>query len=155
MGSQGQEDNFQDAGTGGDEIPEFTGSDVVDRNTRVISLNLFEILQNPDAPQWDSGSVLLNDGYLFQLWSYISPAPENRENESLEDFTARQRLARTARLNLLANRARRTRDALKAYEEANPPVLLWKYNMVILSTKARGAFYNYDTDISMHRASLQ
>ena len=121
MGSQGQEDNFQDAGTGGDEIPKFTGSDVVDRNTRVISLNLFEILQNPDAPQWDFGSVLLNDGYLFQLWSDIFPAPENRENESLEDFTARQRLARTARLNLLANRARRTRDALKAYEEANPP----------------------------------
>ena len=116
----------------------------------------FEILQDPDAPQWDSGSVLLNDGYLFQLSSAISPEPVNGENESLADFTARQRVARTARINLLANRARRTRDALKAYEEANPPpVLLWKYNMVILSTKARGAFYNYDTDISMHRASFQ
>ena len=41
MGSQGQEENFHDAsGTGGDEVTEFTGSDVVDRNTRVISQNL-------------------------------------------------------------------------------------------------------------------
>ena len=120
MGSQGQEENFHDA-PGGDEGMEFTGSDVVDRNTRVVSQNLFEILQDPDAPQWDSGSVLLNDGYLFQLWSDISPEPVSGENETLADFTARQRVARTARITLLANRARRTADAQKAHEDSRPP----------------------------------
>ena len=78
-------------------------------------------MQDPDAPQWDSGSVLLNDGYLFQLSSAISPEPVNGENESLADFTARQRVARTARINLLANRARRTADTQKAYEDNRPP----------------------------------
>ena len=50
--SQGQQENVHDAtGQGGvDEIPEFVGSDVVDRNTRVISQNLVEILTDPDAP---------------------------------------------------------------------------------------------------------
>ena len=78
-------------------------------------------MQDPDAPQWDSGLVLLNDGYLFQLSSAISPEPVNGENESLADFTARQRVARTARINLLANTARRTADTQKAYEDNRPP----------------------------------
>ena len=47
----------------GDEIPEFVGSDVVTRNTRVISQNLFEILTDTDARQWDDGWVMLADGY--------------------------------------------------------------------------------------------
>ena len=45
----------------------------------------------------------------------------NGENESLADFTARQRVARTARITLLANRARRTADTQKAYEDNRPP----------------------------------
>ena len=69
-------------------------ADVVDRNTRVISQNLVEILTDPDAPQWDSGTVILPDGYQFQLWSAINREPLNGENESLPDFTARQRAAR-------------------------------------------------------------
>ena len=74
---------FQDAG--GDE--EYTGSDVVDRHTRVISDDIFKILRDPDAREWDSDAVLLNDGYRLQLWSDHSPAPLGRENESLVDFT--------------------------------------------------------------------
>ena len=121
--SQGQQENVHDAtGQGGvDEIPEFVGSDVVDRNTRVISQNLVEILTDQDAPQWDSGTVILPDGYQFQLWSAINREPVNGENESLADFTARQLAARTDRIILLANRAQRTLNAQRDYPPQAPP----------------------------------
>ena len=48
-----------------DEIPEFVGSDVVTRNTRVISQNPIEILTDTNARQWDDGWVMLADGYQF------------------------------------------------------------------------------------------
>ena len=50
-----------------EEIPEFVGSDVVTRNTRIISQNLVEILTDTDARQWDDGWVMLADGYQFNL----------------------------------------------------------------------------------------
>ena len=83
--------------------------------------DIFEILRDPDAREWDSGAVLLNDGYRLQLWSDHTPAPLGHDNESLEDFTTRQRAARTARINILANRAERTGAARKTYEEAFLP----------------------------------
>ena len=45
----------------------------------------------------------------------------SNKNESLVDFTARQRIARTARINILANRAERTGASHRTYEEAYPP----------------------------------
>ena len=111
VGSQAdpREGQGQAQGLGGDEVPDnnaqFEGSDIVNRNTRVISQNLIEILSNSDAPQWDDGWVPLADGYRFRLWSNTNPEPTEREHENMEDFTARQRAARRDRITLLANRA--------------------------------------------------
>ena len=104
----------------GDEVPEFVGSDVVTRNTRVISQNLVEILTDTDARQWDDGWVMLADGYQFNLWSHTNPEPVERPNETMDAFIARQRTARLDHLNLLANRAQRTVAAQQAHEEAFP-----------------------------------
>ena len=109
-------------GQGGDDVieEEFVGSDRVTRNTRIISQNLVEILTDTDAAQWDDGWVMLADGYQFNLWSHIHPEPMERQGETMEAFTVRQRQARLERLTLLANRARRTGDAQLAHEEAFP-----------------------------------
>ena len=85
-----------------DEAPEFVGSDVVTRNTRVISQNLVEILTDTNAQQWDDGWVLLADSYQFRLWSHTNPEPIERDGESIDAFTARQRAARRDRITLLA-----------------------------------------------------
>ena len=121
-----QGDQQQANGQGGEnvmeeEIPEFVGSDVVTRNSRVISQNIAGILADPDASQWDNGLVVLADSYQFNLWSDINPEPVNRPNETMEAFTARQRAARLDRINLLANRAQRTINAQKAHDDAFPP----------------------------------
>ena len=105
-----------------DDSREFEGSDVVPRNTRVISQNLIEILTDTNARQWDDGWVRLADGYQFRLWSSTNPEPTERENENIDDFTARQRAARCDRITLLANRAERTLAAQQAHEAALPPV---------------------------------
>ena len=105
-----------------DDAREFEGSDVVTRNTRVISQNLIEILTDTNARQWDDGWVRLADGYQFRLWSSTNPEPTERENENIDDFTARQRAARRDRITLLANRAERTLAAQQAHEAALPPV---------------------------------
>ena len=117
----------QGQGPGGDEVPDnnaqFEGSDIVNRNTHVISQNLIDILSNSDAPQWDDGWVPLADGYRFRLWSTTNPEPTEREHENMGDFTARQQTARRDRIILLANRAERTLAAQQAHEASLPPVL--------------------------------
>ena len=54
--------SFHDADApGGDDDEERTGSDVVDWTTRVISIDIYDLLQNPDVPEWDSGTVILEE----------------------------------------------------------------------------------------------
>jgi hypothetical protein len=106
-----------------DEALEFVGSDVVTRNTRVISQNLIEILTDTNSRQWDDGWVLLADGYQFRLWSNTNLEPIERDGESIDEFTACQRAARRDRITLLANRAERTLAAQQAHEADLPPVL--------------------------------
>ena len=118
--------------TGGDDDGESgQDSDVVDWNTLVISMELCTLLQNPDAAEWDSGTVVLDDGRQMQLWSEHSPAPTSLPNESLLDFTARQRLARTERIEILANRAERIHAARKTHRESQQQPWTSRSNSVI------------------------
>ena len=103
----------------GDEPTERVGSDVVTLDTRILSPNIIEILQNLEARQWDDGWVTLSDGFQFLLWSAIHPEPKENVGEAMEAFIPRQRAARLARLTILANRAQRTMDARRAHGEAH------------------------------------
>ena len=69
---------------GGDNEEGTPGSDVVDWTTRVISMDIYDVLQNPDAPEWDSGTVLLEDGNQLHLWSEHSPAPASLPNSQMK-----------------------------------------------------------------------
>ena len=51
--------SFHDAG--GEDEEERTGYDVFDWTTRVISIDIYDLLQNPDVPEWDSGTVILEE----------------------------------------------------------------------------------------------
>ena len=50
--SQGGSFHNADA-QGGEDEEERTGSDVVVWTTGVISMDIYDLLQNPDAPEWD------------------------------------------------------------------------------------------------------
>ena len=90
--------------TGGEEDAD---SGVIGADSRVITMDLYNILQNPRSPEWDAGMAELPDGQPFQLWSAVSPEPTILEGETQEVFTERLYTARKARAHILANRARR------------------------------------------------
>lgn len=110
--------------TGGNE-GDGADSEVVDLNSRVISQNIFNILQNPTAAEWDLGTVNQPDGNPFDMWSNHSPAPTQGREEMQAAFTLWLHAARLERSQVLANRAERQEAALKTHCESfqQPPPL--------------------------------
>ena len=112
-----QDSLHSDAGGEGD-----TDSGVVG----VITMDLYNILQNPRSPEWDAGTVDLLDGQPFELWSTVSPEPTITEGETQEAFTEQLHTARKERAQTLANRAR-SHEGLERpgrQEAANPAATL-------------------------------
>ena len=103
--------------TGGNE-GDGADSEVVDLNSRVISQNIFNILQNPAAAKWDLGTVNQPDGNPFDMWSNHSPAPTQGREEMQAAFTLWLHAARLERSQVLANRAERQEAALKTHCES-------------------------------------
>ena len=80
------DDRFSNPAGEDDDGQSGQDSDVVDWNTRVISIELCALLQNTDAAEWDSGTVVLDDGCQMQLWSEHSRAPTSLPNKALPFF---------------------------------------------------------------------
>ena len=84
-------------------------------NSMGLSRELLKLLYDPNALEWDSGVVTLGNGHKFALWSPHDPAPESKEGEGIDEFTARQISARQRRQAILANRAQRIDEARRIY----------------------------------------
>ena len=116
-----RQDSLQgDAGGEGD-----TDSGVVGVDSRVITMNLYNILQNPRSPEWDAGTVDLLDGQPFELWSTVSSDPTITEGETQEAFTERLHTAQKKsepKLLLIGRRVIRvSRDLVARRQPTLPP----------------------------------
>ena len=134
MSDHEEEENYRDPdGEGNDDERESQDSERVDFTTPALTMRLVAILQNVDAPEWDSGTVYLDNGQVFLLWSDHSPAPTNLPNERLDAFTARQRTARGQRIEILSQRAQRIHGERRIQREArrDPPPRISRSNSVV------------------------
>ena len=108
----GQGESHQDARSGG-------ASEHVNHASLSLFMEQVGILHNPDAPEWDSGFMTLDNGQQMPLWSDYATAPTSNVGEDQAAFMARQRITRQKRAEILANLARHTEEACKVYRHFN------------------------------------
>ena len=122
MSQHEEEEEYRDpAGEGENDERGSQDSETVDFTTPALTMRLVAILQNLDAPEWDSGTVYLDNGQAFSLWSGHSPAPTNLLNERMEEFVTRQRIARGQRIEILSQRAQRIHGERRIQRERREP----------------------------------